>query len=83
MYALMNALIDEGYSVKELDGGRVQITNAHMPEWAISLEMWTSPQLCTYITMTSGDGFQSRTYNSECWRDALDDIFFMYHCFVK
>ena len=77
--ALINNLKEEGYSVEHYKQGEFKITDPEMKGWAVYIkDGYFGTEL--KLILTSQDGFQSKAYDEGQWKDALNDLFFMYHC---
>lgn len=86
--SLVKSLINEDYTLtqrpKVTDAQRVvyRVTDSKTTDWSCFLVYEDFPE-GKKIVLTSGDGFISKVYKEDAWKDTLDDIFFMYHCMKK
>ena len=77
--ALINNLKEEGYSVEHYRQGEFKVTDTKVKGWMVYIsDGYIGNEL--KLILTAKDDMQNKVYDEGHWKDALNDIFFMYHC---
>lgn len=81
---LIEALQREGFTVKYADDEilKAEVTDSLMPGWMVRIDEACCRTGDTTLLLVSKDGEHIKGYGDN-WKEALEDIFFMYHCMAK
>lgn len=77
--ALINKLKEEGYSIEHCEQGKFKVTDTKVKGWTVYIsDSYIVNEL--KLILTTKDEMQNKVYDEGHWKEAMNDIFFMYHC---